>query len=73
MFYKVTFYKVTPTQNKERVCQARTQADGAAPATALRLYSLQEQVEKVERVSVGWTGEGLRAIESAIAPDILVK
>jgi len=63
MFYKVTFYKVTPTPKNDQACHAWTQADSAAPATALRLYSLHEQVEKVERVSVGWTGEGRRAIE----------
>ena len=52
------FDKITPTPKKDQACHAWTQADSAAPATALRLYSLHEQVEKVERVSVGWTGEG---------------
>jgi hypothetical protein len=67
------FYKVTPTPKKDQACHAWTQADGAAPATALRLYSLHEQVEKVERVSVGWTGEGLKAIAQTVARAIVAQ
>jgi hypothetical protein len=73
MFYKVTFYKVTPTLKKNQACHARTQADGAVPTTALRLYSLHEQVEQVERVSVGWTGGGLKAIAATVARAIVAK
>ncbi|MEG3898307.1 MULTISPECIES: hypothetical protein [unclassified Microcoleus] len=51
--------KLTPTPKNDRASDAWTRADSAAPATALRLYFLHEQVETVERVSVGWTGEGL--------------
>ena len=53
------FYKVIPTPNNDRASNAWNQADSAAIATAQRLYFLHEQVETVERVSVGWTGEGL--------------
>jgi hypothetical protein len=55
--------KLTPTPKNDRASDAWTQANSAAIATALRLYSLHEQVEIVERVSVGWAGEGLQAIE----------
>jgi hypothetical protein len=58
--------KLTPPLKKDQASQAWTQADSAAPATALRLYSLHEQVAKVERASVGWTGRGCKAIEQAI-------
>jgi hypothetical protein len=51
--------KLTPTPKNDQGSDAWTQADSAAPATALRLYCLHEQVAKVERVSVGWTGKGL--------------
>ncbi|MBD0340545.1 MAG: hypothetical protein ICV61_06510 [Microcoleus sp. Co-bin12] len=50
--------KLTPTPKNDQTSEARTQADSATPATALGLYSLHEQVAHVERVSVGWTGEG---------------
>ncbi|MBD1827355.1 hypothetical protein NDI47_09115 [Microcoleus vaginatus GB1-A2] len=49
--------KLTPTPKNDQTSEAWTQADCAAPATAIRLYSLHEQVAKVERVSVGWAGE----------------
>ncbi|MDP8932838.1 MAG: hypothetical protein M3N42_01470 [Cyanobacteriota bacterium] len=49
--------KLTPTPKNDQTSEAWTQADSAAPTTALRLYSLHEQVAKVERVSVGWAGE----------------
>ena len=52
------FMKLTPTPKNDQASEPRTQADSVAPATALGLYSLHEQVAKVERVSVGWTGEG---------------
>lgn len=59
--------KLTPTPKHDQASDAWTQAGCAAPATALRLYSLHEQVAKIERVSVGWTGEGCKAIiETAI-------
>ncbi|HAT14153.1 MAG TPA: hypothetical protein DCS91_11800 [Microcoleaceae bacterium UBA11344] len=54
--------KLTPTPKNDQDADAWTQAGCAAPATALRLYSLHEQVAKVERISVGWTGEGCKAI-----------
>lgn len=60
--------KLTPTPKKDQDADARTQSSRALLATALRLYSLHEQVETVKRVSVGWTGEGCKArIEMAIA------
>ncbi|HSF72197.1 MAG TPA: hypothetical protein VLA84_00165 [Microcoleus sp.] len=49
--------KLTPTPKNDQTSVAWTQADSAVPATALRLYSLHEQVAKVERVPVGWAGE----------------
>lgn len=58
--------KLTRTPKNDQASNAWTQADNAVPATALLLYSLHEQVLKVERVSVGWTGEGYKAIETAI-------
>jgi hypothetical protein len=59
--------KLTPTPKNYQDADAWTQAGSEALATALRLYSLHEQVEMVERVSVGWTGEGCKAIiETAI-------
>ncbi|MBE9120339.1 MULTISPECIES: hypothetical protein [Microcoleaceae] len=48
--------KLTPTPKNDRASDAWTQANSAAIATALRLYFLHEQVEIVERVSVGWAG-----------------
>lgn len=60
--------KLTPTPKNDRDSETWTQAGIVALATALRLYSLHEQVETVKRVSVGWTGEGCKArIETAIA------
>ncbi|NJK68663.1 MAG: hypothetical protein HC789_18000 [Microcoleus sp. CSU_2_2] len=59
--------KLTRTPKNDQASNAWTQADNVAPATALLLYSLHEQVVKVERVSVGWIGEGCKAIiETAI-------
>lgn len=54
--------KLTPPPQKDQASQAGTQADSVAAATAIRLYSLHEQVAKVERASVGWTGRGCKAI-----------
>ena len=51
--------KLTPTPKNDQASDAWTQAYSAAIATAQRLHFLYEQVERVERVSVGWTGEGL--------------
>ena len=59
--------KLTPTPKNDQGSDAWTQADSAAPATALRLYSLHEQVAKVERASVGWTGRECKTIEMSIA------
>ena len=53
------FYKVIPTPSNDQASNAWTEADSAAIATAQRLYFLHEQVETVERMSVGWTDEGL--------------
>jgi hypothetical protein len=59
--------KLTPTPKNDQNSTAWTRADNVAPATALVLYSLHEQVVKVERVSVGWAGEGCKVIiETAI-------
>ncbi len=61
------FMKLTPTPKNDQASDAWTQADSAALATALRLYSLHTQVAKVERASVGWTGRGCKTIEMPIA------
>ena len=61
------FMKLTPTPKNDQASDAWTQADSAALATALRLYSLHEQVAKVERASVGWTGRECKTIEMSIA------
>jgi len=53
------FYKVIPNPSNDQASNAWMQADSAAIATAQRLYFLHEQVETVERMSVGWTGERL--------------
>lgn len=59
--------KLTPTTKNDQDADASTLAGSEALTTALRLYSLHEQVEMVERVSVGWTGEGYKTIiETAI-------
>jgi hypothetical protein len=61
------FMNLTQTPKNDQASNAWTQADNVALATALLLYSLHEQVVKVERVSVGWAGEGWKAIiETAI-------
>ena len=60
------FMKLTPTPKNDQASEAWIQTYSVAPATALRLYSLHEQVAKVERASVGWTGRGCKAIDMAI-------
>jgi hypothetical protein len=50
--------KLTPTPKNDQASNAWTQAGRTTLATAIRLYALHEQVAKVDRVSVGWTGEG---------------
>jgi hypothetical protein len=57
---------LTQTPKNDQASNAWRQADRLAPATAIRLYSLHEHVAKVERVSVGWAGEGCKVIETAI-------